>query len=76
VDINQLPEKERNKILNQRKKNAKKAEEKAKKDAKKAKEKEKKEAKKAEKSGKSKPTTPLVLLTKTSYASPSENPHK
>jgi hypothetical protein len=76
VDINQLPEKERNKILNQRKKDTKKAKEKAEKDAEKAKKKEKKEAKKAEKLGKSKPSTPLVFLTETSYASPSENPRK
>jgi hypothetical protein len=76
VDINQLPEKERNKILNQRKMDAKKVEDKAEKDAKKAKEKEKKETKKGEKSGKSKPSTPPLLLTETSYASPSQNPRK
>jgi cation transport ATPase len=76
VDINRLPEKERNKIINQRKRDAKKAEDKAEKDAKKAKEKEKKEAKKGEKLGKSKPSTPPLLLTETSYASPSQNPHK
>jgi hypothetical protein len=58
VDINQLPKKERNKIINQRKKDAKKAKDKAEKDAEKAKEKEKKEAKKGEKSGKSKHSTP------------------
>jgi hypothetical protein len=76
VDINQLPEKERNKILNQRKRDAKKVEDKAEKDAKKTKEKEKKETKKGEKSRKSKPSTPPLLLTKTSYASPSQNPRK
>jgi hypothetical protein len=76
VDINQLPKKERNKIINQRKKDAKKAKDKAEKDAEKAKEKEKKEAKKGEKSGKSKPSTPPLLLTETSYALPSQNPHK
>jgi hypothetical protein len=76
VDINQLPEKERNKILNQRKRDAKKVEDKAEKDAEKAKEKEKKETKKGEKSGKSKPSTPPLLLTETSYASPSHNPRK
>jgi hypothetical protein len=76
VDINQLPEKERNKILNQSARDKKKAEDKAKKDAKKAKEKEKKEAKKGEKSGKSKPSTPPLLLTETSYASPSQNLRK
>jgi hypothetical protein len=76
VDINQPPEKERNKILNQRKMDAKKVEDKAEKDAKKTKEKEKKEGKKGEKSGKSKSSTPPLLLTKTSYASPSQNPCK
>jgi hypothetical protein len=73
VDINQLPEKERNKILNQRARNKKKAKDKAKKDAEKAKEKEKKEGKKGEKSRKSKPSTPPLLLLETSYASPSQN---
>jgi hypothetical protein len=62
--------------LSTRARDAKKAEEKAEKDAEKAKEKDKKEAKKAEKSGKSKPSTPPLLLTETSYASPSQNPHK
>jgi hypothetical protein len=76
VDINLLPEKERNKILNQRERDKKKAEDKAKKDAKKAKEKEKKEGKKGEKSGKSKPSTPPLLLIETFYASPSQNPRK
>jgi hypothetical protein len=59
VDINQLPEKERNKILNQRIGDAKKAKEKAEKEAQKAKDKAEKEAKKAEKSGKSKASTSL-----------------
>jgi hypothetical protein len=77
VDINLLLEKERNKILNQRARDKKKAEDKAEKDAEKAKEKEKKEGKKGEKSGKkSKPSTPPLLLTETSYASPSQNPRK
>jgi lipid II:glycine glycyltransferase (peptidoglycan interpeptide bridge formation enzyme) len=76
VDINQLPLRERNKILNQRVRDAKKAEEKVEKDAEKAKKKENKEAKKAEKSGKSKVSTPPLLLTETSYASPSQNPCK
>jgi hypothetical protein len=73
VDISLLPEKERNKILNQRARDKKKAEDKAEKDAEKAKEKEKREGKK---SGKSKPSTPPLLLTETSYASPSQNPRK
>jgi hypothetical protein len=76
VDINQLSGKERNKILNQRARDKKKAKDKAEKDAKKAKEKEKKEGKKGEKSGKSKPSTPPLLLTETSYASPSQNLRK
>jgi hypothetical protein len=77
VDINLLPEKERNKILNQRARDKKKAEDKTEKDAEKAKDKEKKEGKKGEKSGKkSKPSTPPLLLTETSYASPSQNSRK
>jgi hypothetical protein len=76
VDINQLPLKEKNKILNQRARDKKKAEEKAEKDAEKAKEMEKREAKKAGKSGKSKASTPPHLLTETSYASPSQNLRK
>jgi hypothetical protein len=71
VEINQLPEKERNKILNQRARNKNNVEDKGEKDAEKAKEKEKKEAKKGEKLGKSKPSTPPLLLIETSYASPS-----
>jgi hypothetical protein len=76
VDINQLPLKEKNKILAQRARNKNKVEDKAEKDAEKAKEKEKKDSKKAEKSGKSKPSTPILLFTETSYASPSQNPRK
>jgi hypothetical protein len=76
VDINQLPEKERNKILNQRVRDKKKAKDKAEKDSEKAKEKEKKEGKKGKKSGKSKPSTPPLLLIETSYASPFQNPRK
>jgi hypothetical protein len=76
VDINQLPLREKNKILNQRARDKKKAEDKAEKDAEKAKEKEKRDAKKVDKSGKSKPSTPTLLLTETSYALPSQNPCK
>jgi hypothetical protein len=87
VDISQLPEKEHNKILNQRireaerakekaDKEAKKAKEKANKEAQKAKEKIEKDAKKAGKSGKSKASTPPLLLKETSYASPLQNPRK
>jgi hypothetical protein len=71
VDINQLPKKEKNKIILQRERDATKAKDKTHKEAQKAKDKLEKEAKKAEKSGKSKPSTPPILLTKTSYASPS-----
>jgi hypothetical protein len=76
VDINQLPLREKNKILNQRARDKKKVEDKAEKNAEKAKEKEKRDAKKADKSGKSKPSIPILLLTETSYASPSQNSHK
>jgi vacuolar-type H+-ATPase subunit E/Vma4 len=76
VDINQLPEKERNKILNQGVREAREAKEKAEKEAKKAKEKAKKEAKRAKKSGMSKTSTPPHLLTETSIASQSQNPRK
>jgi hypothetical protein len=76
VDINQLPLREKNKILAQRVRDKKKAEDKAEKDAEKAKEKEKRDAKKADKSRKSKPSTPTLLFTETSYASPSQNPRK
>jgi hypothetical protein len=73
VDINQFHEKERNKILNQRIRDKKKIKDEAEKDAEKAKE---KESKKGDKSRKSKPFTPPLLLTETSYASPSQNLRK
>jgi hypothetical protein len=73
VDINLLPEKERNKILLQRER---KAMNKAEKEAQKAKDKAEKEAKKVEKSGKSKASTLPLLLIETSIASPSQNPRK
>jgi hypothetical protein len=76
VDINLLPKKEKNKILNQRIKDAKKADGKAEKETQKAKDKAKKEAKKVEKSGKSKASTPLLILTETSIALQSQNPCK
>jgi hypothetical protein len=76
VDISQLPEKERNKILNQRIRDTKKVEEQATKKAGKAKEKAMKGAKRAEKSGKSKTSTPPHLLIETSIASQSQNSHK
>ena len=68
VDINQLPEKERNKILLQREREAQKAKDKAKKEAQKAKDKAEKEAKK---SRKSKASTLPLFLTETSIASQS-----
>jgi hypothetical protein len=76
VDINLLPEKERNKILLQRERDAKKAMDKAEKEAQKAKDKAEKEAKKVEKSRKSKASTLPLLLIETSISSPSQNPHK
>jgi hypothetical protein len=84
VDISLLPKKERNKILNQRTRDAKKAADRALKEATRATTKAmreatvaaEKEARKTEKSGKSKAITPPLLLTETSYASPSQNPRK
>ena len=76
VDIEKLPARERNKILAQRARDKKIADLKAlkdQKDAEKAKEKEKKEGKRGERSGKPKPTTPPLLLTEASTATPSEN---
>jgi hypothetical protein len=90
VDINLLPKKEKNKILKQRERDAKKAEDKEEReaqkakdkeerDAKKAKDKEDREAKKGERAGKSKavgsPNFPLLLI-EASTATPSQNPHK
>jgi hypothetical protein len=87
VDINLLPKKEKNKVLKQRERDAKKAEDKEEReaqkakdkeerDAKKAKDKEDREAKKGERAGKSKvvaaPSFPL-LLTEASTATPSQN---
>jgi topoisomerase IA-like protein len=79
-DLALLTEKERNKILNQRATDTKKAEResmraiaKAVREATTAKD---KEAKKGEKPGKSKVITPQPLLTETSTASPLQNPHK
>jgi hypothetical protein len=69
VDINLLPEKKRNKILLQRKKEVQKAKDKAEKEGQKVKDKAEKIAKTVEKSGKSKASIPPLLLTKTSIAS-------
>ena len=79
VDINDLPARKRNKILAQRARDKKKANDKALKDlkdAEKAKVKDKKEGKRDERSGKSKPTTPPLLLTEASTATPSQHPRK
>jgi vacuolar-type H+-ATPase subunit E/Vma4 len=79
VDINLLPEKEKNKILKQREKEAKNATDKAKKEAQKAKDKVEREARKGERAGKSEamaaPNFP-PLLTKASIVIPSQNPRK
>jgi hypothetical protein len=84
VDLSLLPEKERNKILNQRTRDAKKAADKAEREATRAIAKAlreatavaEKEARKAKKSGKSKALTPPLLLTNASIASPSQHPRK
>ena len=76
VDLNLLLEKERNKIIKQRARNAKKAIKKAKKEAQKVKDKAKREAKKGKRAGKSKvvvAASPPILLTETSSKSPSQN---
>jgi hypothetical protein len=88
ADLALFLEKERNKILNQMTRDAKKAKDKADREATRATAKalreskaitpaaKEKEAKKAEKPGKSKAITPTLLLIETSYASPSQNPRK
>jgi hypothetical protein len=78
ADIALLPEKDRNKILNQRARDAKKALlESTRATAKAAKEAAaEKEGKKGQKLGKSKVITPQLLLTETSTATPSPNPRK
>ena len=77
VNVVLLLEKERNKILNQKTRDAKKADrESTKATAKAVREAAviEKEAKKGEKPGKSKVMTPQLLLTEISTASPSQNP--
>jgi hypothetical protein len=79
VNIDLLSEKERNKILLQRARDAKKAEKKVEKEAQNALDKVEREAKKAEKAGKSKAVaapSPPLLLTQTSTGSLSQNPRK
>ena len=68
VDINLLPEKEKTKAAAKKKKGNEKAE--------KTKEKVKKVGKKGEKSGKERSSTPPLLLTEASVATPSQNPRK
>jgi hypothetical protein len=74
ADLALLPEKERNKILNQRARDAKKAERDTAKAVREGT--AEKGAKKGEKLGKSKVITPQLLLTETSTATPSQNPRK
>jgi hypothetical protein len=84
VDLSLFPEKKRNKILNRRTKDAKKAADKTEREATKATTRAlreatataQKEAKKAMKSWKSKAFAPPHFLTETSIASPSQNPRK
>jgi hypothetical protein len=79
VDINLLPEKEKNKVLNQRKKDVDRAKAKTDREALRAKEKEERDAKKGGRSGKSKAvvaSTPSPVLPQVSTASQSQNPRK
>jgi hypothetical protein len=81
VDLSLLPEKEKNKILNQRARDAKKATDKADREATRAAAKALREttataAKEARKTGKSKTQSSPLHLTETSIASPSQNPRK
>jgi hypothetical protein len=81
VDLSLLPEKEKNKILNQRTRDAKKAMDKADREATRATAKALKKTtvvamKEARKTGKSKAQSSLLHLTETSIASPSQNPLK
>jgi hypothetical protein len=79
VDINLLPEKEKNKVLNQRKRDADRAKAKTDREALRAKEKVERDAKKGGRSGKSKAvvaSTPSLVLPQVSTASQSQNPRK
>ena len=83
VDLSLLPEKERNKILNLRERDAERAKAKANREAQKVKDKEerdaKREAKKGGRSGKSKAcdtSTPTLVLLEASTRSMSQNPRK
>jgi hypothetical protein len=79
VDINLLPEKEKNKVLNQRKRDADRAKAKTNREALRAKEKAERDAKKGGRSGKSKAvvaSTLSLVLPQVSTASQSQNPRK
>jgi hypothetical protein len=87
VDISLLPEKKKNKIIKQRERDAKKAEDKEEREAQKAKDKEERDAKKAKdkedreakKAGKSKAVAApslQLLLTEASTATPSQKSRK
>jgi hypothetical protein len=79
VDLDGLPKEEKNKMINQRARDAKKAKEKAEKEAQKAKDKEEREAKKSEKASKSKAMAALrllLLLAQTSTGLLLQNPRK
>jgi hypothetical protein len=79
VDINLLPEKEKNKVLNQRKRDADRAKAKTDREAQRAKDKAERDAKKGGRSGKSKAvvaSTPSLVLPQVSTTSQSQNPRK
>jgi hypothetical protein len=79
VDINLLPEKEKNKVLNQKKRDADRAKAKIDREAQRAKDKAERDAKKSGQSGKSKAvvaSTPSLVLPQVSTASQSQNPRK
>jgi hypothetical protein len=79
VDINKLPEKEKNKVLNQRKRDADRIKAKTDREALRAKEKAEWDAKKGGRSGKSKAvvaSTPSPVLPQVSTTSQSQNPRK
>jgi hypothetical protein len=79
VDINLLPEKEKNKVLNQRKRDADRAKAKTDREALRTKDKAERDAKKGGQSRKSKAvvaSTPSLVLPQVSTASQSQNPRK
>jgi hypothetical protein len=79
VDINLLPEKEKNKVLNQRRRDADRAKAKTDREAQRAKDKAERDAKKGGRSWKSKAvvaSTPSLVLPQVSTASQSQNPCK